>query len=258
MKIDKTAVGQRIKQLRGKKNMSMEALAQYVGVSGKSTINEWEKGRSMPQQKNLEQLSRMLGVPVDYLKFGSVSEYGFSLVLDRLQTGQDPDLQSTMESVLGVTTEYYEADAGVPIDKQGHWDWARATSGVWHKQVLSAALHKLFSQIRGDYEQQISSQGLSYNNPEKLVSLFISISKNQMNKEMLTFPAVVRTIKHDLLPFYGLGFQGDTSPRMLKYLRKESSPEDFRNNLYLAKLSSLIEQLFDSIDDLSAQYTKDK
>lgn len=56
----------RISELRKSKNMTLEELGVKVGL-GKSTILNWEKNGSVPNEEVLRELSKEFEVSVDYL-----------------------------------------------------------------------------------------------------------------------------------------------------------------------------------------------
>ncbi|RRK09583.1 XRE family transcriptional regulator [Lactiplantibacillus garii] len=80
MTIDKQAVGQRIKTLRLAQQLSMAALATAVGVAGKSTINDWEKGRTLASQDKLAALAGLLHTSVGFLLHGDLQHYVFNVL----------------------------------------------------------------------------------------------------------------------------------------------------------------------------------
>ena len=57
---------ERIKKLRLDNNMTMDALAEKLGVT-KSRINMWENNGTVPREDILILLSKLYGVSIDYL-----------------------------------------------------------------------------------------------------------------------------------------------------------------------------------------------
>ena len=58
---------QRIKELRAQRNISMEVLAQAVGLKYKGTINQFEKMLTSPSVDTLIALADFFDVSIDYL-----------------------------------------------------------------------------------------------------------------------------------------------------------------------------------------------
>lgn len=263
MKIDKEAVGQRIKRLRSEKNMSMDTLAKMVGVSGKSTINEWEKGRSLPHDKNMNRLAKLFGVQADYIKHGSLSEYGLAALKEEIVAGDEAGLRPEIEDILGLTTDYYAADENPPLFKgfmQASPQEQIQKLNKWHTGVLLNALDDLFYQIRHDYESEISKQHLSYNDPDKLVSLFVHLARRAAQGKAMSVTGVIRTIKHDLNPFLWLGNVGNMAPAEVQRweLKEGWSKEKVYENEYLTKVSNAVTDFLDTIDKIADQYNKNK
>lgn len=59
----------RIKQLREGLGLSMEMLAEKVGVSWQ-TVQQWENGKTAPKRKRLDDVAEVLGTTSDFLMFG--------------------------------------------------------------------------------------------------------------------------------------------------------------------------------------------
>ena len=75
MQIDKQQVGNRIHQLRSAAGLSMAKLASAIGLAGKSTINDWEKGRTLANADRLAKVAAYFDVSTNYLLYGSLTEY---------------------------------------------------------------------------------------------------------------------------------------------------------------------------------------
>lgn len=71
MRINKQETGKRLRRLRKDNNLTLAEVAKRCGVSGKSTVNAWEKGRAYPK-KHIDKLAKMYGATVDYLNYGNL------------------------------------------------------------------------------------------------------------------------------------------------------------------------------------------
>ena len=60
------AVGERISELRKRKEISQEKLAEMVGVS-RQAVTKWENGNANPDTENLIRLAEIFGVSLDEL-----------------------------------------------------------------------------------------------------------------------------------------------------------------------------------------------
>ena len=67
--INKPRVGVRIKDIRLEKGMSMEEFGKRFNTS-KATVNNWEKGRNLPNKENLKIIADLAGMTVQQLLEG--------------------------------------------------------------------------------------------------------------------------------------------------------------------------------------------
>lgn len=59
-------IGDRIKELRDRSNMTQNALAKKLGIT-RSAVNAWEMGISIPSTQYIVELSRLFKVPSDFI-----------------------------------------------------------------------------------------------------------------------------------------------------------------------------------------------
>mgnify|MGYP003226815460 CR=1 FL=1 len=114
LKENKKEIGERIHDLRIRKNLSMEELANNIGVGGKSTINTWEKGVTLPRPNYLMRLSKYFGVDINYLKYGSLKNYLIDLVIDDWDK-ENSIISADLEHYLEVATDYSGFKNGFPL-----------------------------------------------------------------------------------------------------------------------------------------------
>lgn len=72
-------VGQRIKSIRISHGETMEGFGERFNTS-KGTVNNWEKGRNLPNKNNLKAIAELGGISVDELLYGSPKQYFFSII----------------------------------------------------------------------------------------------------------------------------------------------------------------------------------
>lgn len=66
-------IGQAIKMLRQKQNMTQVDLAMRIGISV-NAVSSWELGKSFPPKNSIRLVCNALGVPVSYLMLYTVEE----------------------------------------------------------------------------------------------------------------------------------------------------------------------------------------
>ena len=59
-------LGQKLKEIRKRFGLSQEQLAEIMNVS-RQAITKWENNRGLPDVSNLQELSKVFGITVDYL-----------------------------------------------------------------------------------------------------------------------------------------------------------------------------------------------
>ena len=59
-------LGQKLKEIRKKIGLSQEQLAEIMNVS-RQAITKWENDRGVPDISNLQELSKVFGITIDYL-----------------------------------------------------------------------------------------------------------------------------------------------------------------------------------------------
>lgn len=73
-----TTFGERLKELRIRKGLTHQEIADYLGVS-RSTISYYENGKNEPRIEGLIKLAELLEVSLDYLITGKENESEFLL-----------------------------------------------------------------------------------------------------------------------------------------------------------------------------------
>ena len=74
--IDMIATGERIKQLREMKGISVEHLQEFLGFSSKQAIYRWQRGETLPTTDNLFALAGYFDISMDEILVGNHQEIG--------------------------------------------------------------------------------------------------------------------------------------------------------------------------------------
>lgn len=83
MKPNKKRVGERIHQIRESKDMTMEQFGSLIESSPKSTVNNWEKGNTLPSKSKLEKIALIGSCSIGWLKYGSFEDYISDFIEDK-------------------------------------------------------------------------------------------------------------------------------------------------------------------------------
>lgn len=93
------SLSDRLKQLRNEKNMTMQNLADELGIKNSGTINNWEKGTRTPKEKYLLAYAKYFNVPVDWIKYGDYDEYAKN-VLEQALRDEDNIINKRFKYIL--------------------------------------------------------------------------------------------------------------------------------------------------------------
>lgn len=176
MKIDKKAVGRRLAELRKQKNLTMEEVATSLNLGGKSTVNNWEKGRSFPK-KQLKELAELLDTSPEYICYGSIEEYLKVLVKTDFHS-KDSVLHDNLISYFKLFYDYEKAIAPSSfkydengkliqfVGRDGEVDFEKTYQAeqVWIENFTNQCIDQFLS----DNLKQIKSNVTSYNDNENL------------------------------------------------------------------------------------------
>ena len=84
MFVNKEAVGKRILQIRKKYGYSMQKFGEIIDNAPKGSVNSWEKGVNLPNEKRLKQIAMMGNITLNELLYGSFKEYVDMLITKKL------------------------------------------------------------------------------------------------------------------------------------------------------------------------------
>lgn len=84
MFVDKKEVGKRIYDIRKKYGYSMQKFGELIDGAPKGSVNSWEKGVNLPNDKRLEEIAALGDMSVNELLYGSFQDYVYRLVQERL------------------------------------------------------------------------------------------------------------------------------------------------------------------------------
>ncbi len=75
MKVNLFESGKRIKEIRMKHHYSMNEFARILDSKSTSSVNDWEKGRNLPNKQRLEKIALLGSTTVEWIKYGDFASY---------------------------------------------------------------------------------------------------------------------------------------------------------------------------------------
>ena len=73
-------LGDRLRFLRKKKDLTLEEMSKIIGVSNKGVINNWEKVRNKPMKKYLVKYAEYFDVSLDWLIYGDLEIFVYNII----------------------------------------------------------------------------------------------------------------------------------------------------------------------------------
>lgn len=254
MKLNKKEVGTRIHELRSAKNISMERLAKAIGAGGKSTINTWEKGVTLPRRDYLESLAKYFEVSVNYLKYGSIKNYLTNLVISDWDS-EDPILANQLEAYLKVATNYASFKNGVPFDVP------ESKIGDFYHE---AEINTISNVINDNYSEISSFLGseLKYDNDIKILGRLKELFHNATDRISSSFIGLSRLIRDGIEKWMpsSFGYENETVEDVKKDKKDIMSnwpDEKILDRIYQSKLANWQLDALNKLTELTESYSEE-
>lgn len=95
MFLNKEDVGKRILQIRKKYGYSMQKFGEIIDNAPKGSVNSWEKGVNLPNEKRLKQIATLGNMTLNELLYGSFKDYVDMLIKEKLGIPFPEELANT-------------------------------------------------------------------------------------------------------------------------------------------------------------------
>lgn len=252
----KFLIGLRINKIRKSRNLSMEAFAKKIGVAGKSTVNEWEKGRAIPSEEALKKIAKLGFVSKEYILYGSLRDYVQSVLYDHIE---DETLFVALKKYLYTTTDIssFENAPLVYGYKRKPIPCDEIDEEIYDAIIdeMTKAIDSLLSKIM----VKINEKGITYYEESKIVAQALSVINVETLIQSFSFEGVYYLCKRALneLP---PGSAGDfSSEKAVASLKKEGySDEKILELQYEAKFNEAKGVFLNKIDELYENFLKEK
>lgn len=140
MKPQKEKVAKRIYQIRKNLGYSMEEFGKLLGDIPKSTVNNWEKGISIPKRKTLEKIATVSGRTISWLYFGNMEAYIREYLEKR---GFEALLKDYPKLPQRLKNEFVNSSSD-------SWDW-KNEYGYPSEEALDEAFAEIYDEIMQEY-----------------------------------------------------------------------------------------------------------
>ncbi|MDO1604857.1 helix-turn-helix transcriptional regulator [Lactobacillus sp. YT155] len=192
MTYNKKAIAERLKKIRTDNNLSMQEFSELIGVSGKSTINEWEKARSIPSKKTLIKIASTLQVDSNFILYGNFADYIKELVVSTIKERNDEDLVPIFLDYLT------QIDA---LSQFKDYENSQEVNSIYdqiriRETVLNMAIEKTLDDNIAELNDFLYEKGISFSSSKSLILKTITLYYlKRLNKANLT----TNTYIHELI-----------------------------------------------------------
>lgn len=257
MQIDKQQVGKRIHQLRTTAGLSMAALASAVGLAGKSTINDWEKGRTLASTERMTKLAVFFKVSTNYLLYGNLTEYvttifqknGLNHSEFNVLLWEYVDLTTTNPNVLS-------SDVFSPTS---HTEQAQSNQTKIATALIAPTINHAIQQIVPAVVQHYQDTTVTYPEPEEIIQAGCYVFRQRIQIIRRTFTGKYNRIVR-LLDNVDLYEKLQPDDDFKAYLNQTTTPkEDSRNGFsldekYQRQMNQLMTKFHQQLNEINAAY----
>ena len=186
MYIDKKEVGQRIYNIRKKNGYSMKKFGELIDNAPKGSVNSWEKGVNLPNEKRLHLIAELGNISFDELLYGSFDDYIKKLV----DTNLGIVLSETLCKLLATTSQKQGYTYGDDIEL------LRIVNGLFASQNLVTKERVIFYQpnlyAKNYYDGIIQTDNSvlvcrAYSEPAKNTLHILPVWNNEKKEENIDF-----------------------------------------------------------------------
>lgn len=256
MEIDKKGVGLRLAKSRKEKNLTLNDVASFLSVSGKTTVNAWEKGRSYPK-KHIKELAKLYGIDENYLKFGSLNEYVKQILFDEFKKDTS-NVKTWIFEYFRKFYDYNQVVHGFHLDKNGNYISNQDEDLEWLKDYERECFDKFLKDNLDNIVKEIEKNSIGYNDTKikQLVIRYITILTLKKKSE---FMSITKNITYKLneidfndINVHGLEFNNisDVPNRIAKTV------EEKKEIFFKLKLSNMIMDFNNEIRNLEKEYSE--
>lgn len=250
MKINKKQVGKRIRSLRHSHNLTLEEVAKEIHAKGKSTVNAWERGATIPSKGFLKALCSLFDVSEDYLFFGSVDEYLLNLIIDDYQS-EDSLTRISIENYLNLSSERLDFMDSLPFnysqDEAPNIAKDADTNAI--KDIVTSDLQSL---------KKFLGAKLKYNNDREILKMVSVWFNNKSTAPMNSFLGEYRQLRHYIsLSVPGVMGAGNKTVSEVMKSPNISNKRQAIDLIYRGKLSDLHLKMLQELSQLKESYEKE-
>lgn len=171
--IDKIAVGQRIRQIRINGGYTYDKFGDFFGAS-RGNIQAWEYGKALPNKERLAKISKIAGITVNELLYGSVDEFLESNDFEFVKNSKYPFFALRSYKITKICIEYINNHNSESEEK------ITVNDIVKIQQVFYQVLEDEVNEMLSNYEKL---KDLLRNKPKNSKEIIEAYSSGAMSEE---------------------------------------------------------------------------
>jgi transcriptional regulator with XRE-family HTH domain len=178
MKPNKTKVGERIREIRTKLGYSMEEFGKLLGDSPRSSVNNWEKGVSIPKRDKLEKIALLGNMMTDQVLYGKADEYLYDLIESNLGVKLSDNILYAIFESIPPEKRSYDDLMWLTVAKYfiEHGTYGKVVGEITYSSMLGAP--NLYA---GRYKNEFIEQSENFNRQEIMYYIYAEVEKNTLH-----------------------------------------------------------------------------
>ena len=180
VKINKSAVGSRIKQIRLNRGYTLEAFGKLFGAK-KGNVQQWEKGISLPNKERIKNISKIADLTVNELLYGSIDEFLDNNLQDLLEYQEGNTISSPEEySIARQQFKKWLEERNITLENITNvYDYIDQNKATWNPWNINKEYLDTMENIR------VNMQKETYRLVE-LIEMLTAKDRNQLIKKIIS------------------------------------------------------------------------
>ena len=155
IKINKKAVGSRIKQIRLNKGYTLENFGKLFGAS-RGNVQAWEYGTSLPNKERIKNISKIADITVNELLYGSIDEFLENNLVSLLEYQTGKTIPSPEEySIARLQFKKWLEDRNITLENIAYiYDYIDQDTASWNPWNINKEYLDTMENIRVNMQKE--------------------------------------------------------------------------------------------------------
>lgn len=155
IKINKKAVGSRIKQIRLNKGYTLEGFGKLFGAS-KGNVQQWENGVSLPNTERIASICKIADLTVNELLYGSIDEFLDNNLVSLLEYQTGNTIPSPEEySIARLQFKKWLEDRNITLENIAYiYDYIDQDTASWNSWNVDIKYLETMENIKSNMQKE--------------------------------------------------------------------------------------------------------